>query len=129
MAFTLILVSHLDEGNCSVTFQKGMYTIQNPDGRIIGTIPRANSLYHLINASKGTSLDHANIATGKMSISEAHQKLGHISHSAIQNAISTGQITGIELNMDSKPKLCEPCAKEKSARLPFPQKLDTHALK
>src|SRR5882762_4938951 len=129
MAFTLISVGHLDKADCAVSFQKGMCTIRNPKGRIMGTIPRANGLYRLVNFSKGTSLDHANVAVGKMSISEAHRKLGHISHSAIRNAISTGQITGIELDMDSKPEFCEPCAKAKSARLPFPQKSDTHATK
>ena len=32
MAFTLISVGRLDKGNCSVTCQKGMYTICNPKG-------------------------------------------------------------------------------------------------
>jgi hypothetical protein len=91
----------------------------------MGMIPMANSLYHLVNAGKRTSSDHANIAAGKMSISEAHCKLGHIAHSAIWNAISTGQITRIELDMDSKPEFCEPCVKAKSARVPFLQKSDT----
>ena len=129
MAFTLISVSHLDKADCSVIFQKGMCTIRNPKDHIMGTIPMANGLYRLVNASKGTSSDHANVAAGKMSISEAHRKLGHISHSAVRNAISTGQITGIELDMDSKPEFCEPCVKAKSARIPFPQKLDTRAEK
>jgi hypothetical protein len=88
MAFTLISVGRLDKADCSVTFQKGMCTFQNPEGQIMGTITMANSLYRLANAGKGTSLDHANIAAGKMSISEAHCKLGHISHSAIQNAMN-----------------------------------------
>jgi hypothetical protein len=60
-----------------------------------------------------------------MSISEAHHKLGHISHATIKHAILTGQITGIELDMDSKPNFCEPCVKAKAARLPFPKKSDT----
>jgi hypothetical protein len=47
----------------------------------------------------------------------------------INSAISTGQITGIELDMDSKPKVCKPCVKAKSVRLPFPQKSDTCAEK
>ena len=102
-----------------------MCTIRNPDGCIMGTILRANGLYRLINAGKGSPLDHADVAAGKMSISEAHRKLGHISHSAIQNAISTRQITRIELDMDSKPEFCEPCVKAKSARVPFPQKSET----
>jgi hypothetical protein len=60
-----------------------------------------------------------------MSISEVHCKLGHISHATIKHAISTRQITGIELDMDSKPDFCEPCVKAKAARLPFPKKSDT----
>ena len=95
----------------------------------MGTIPMANGLYRLVNSGKETSSDHANIAAGKMSISKAHCKLGHISHSAIRNAISTGQITGIDPDMDLKPEFCEPCAKAKSARAPFPQKSDTRAEK
>jgi len=38
-------------------------------------------------------MDHANAASGKLTISEAHQKLGHISHSAIKNAVTKGYIT------------------------------------
>jgi hypothetical protein len=97
MAFTLISIGCLDQANCSVTIKREMCTIWNSDGCIMGTIPRANGLYCLINAGKGSPTDHANDAAGKMSISEAHHKLGHILHSAIRNAISTGQITGIEL--------------------------------
>ena len=129
MAFTLISVGRLDKADCLVTFQKGVCTIQNPEGCIMGTIPMANGLYRLVNTGKETSLDHTNIATGKISISEAHQKLGHISHSAIRNTLLTRQLTGIELNMDLKPEFGKPCAKAKSARLPFPQKSETHAEK
>ena len=95
----------------------------------MGTIPLANGLYRLVGSHKHSHTDHANVAADKMSISEAHRKLGHISHTAIRNAISTGQITGIDLDLDSKPEFCEPCAKAKSARLPFPQKSDTRATK
>jgi hypothetical protein len=126
IAFTLISVGRLNKGNCSVTFQKGMCTIRNPEGRIMGTIPQANGLYHLTNSSRGNHTDYANVATGKISISEAHHKLGHISHTTIRNAILSGQITGIKLDIDSKPKFCEPCAKVKSARVPFPKISDTH---
>ena len=62
-----------------------------------------------------------------MTISEVHWRLGHISHAAIKHAISSGQITGINLDMDLKPEFCEPCAKAKSIQQPFPKKLDTQA--
>ena len=48
-------------------------------------------------------------------------------HSAISYAIAQGCITGIQLNPDSKPEFCEPCAKAKSAWQPFPKESETHA--
>ena len=38
-----------------------------------------------------------------------------------KHAVSSGVITGIELEPDSKPEFCEACAKAKSAREPFPK--------
>jgi hypothetical protein len=56
-----------------------------------------------------------------MSISEAHRKLGHILCSAIKHAVANGLITGIDLDISSKPKFCKACAKVKSAYQPFPK--------
>ena len=50
-----------------------------------------------------------------------------ISHTAIKHAITSGWITGIDLDMDSKPEICKPCAKAKSAHQPFLKKSDTQA--
>jgi hypothetical protein len=96
---------------------------------VMGSIPKANGVYRLVNLSKGSHVDHANIAAGKMSISESHCKLGHISHTAIKHAIVSGLIAGIDLDMDLKPEFCEPCVEVKSARQPFPKKSDTQATK
>jgi hypothetical protein len=75
-------------------------------------------------------MDHTNVAAGKMSISQTHCKLGHISYTAIKHAISTRQIIGINLDMDSKPEFCDPCVKVRLARQPFPKKKsDTRATK
>ena len=70
---------------------------------------------------------HANVAAGKMSISEAHRKLGHMSYTAIKHAITSGWIAGIDFDVDLKPEFCKPCAKAKSACQPFPKKSDTQA--
>jgi hypothetical protein len=102
-----------------------MCIIRNPKGLIVAIIPRANGLYRLLNLNKANCSECTNIAVGKMSISEAHCKLGHISHSAIRHAISSRQITGIDLDMDLKPEFCKPCVKAKSARQPFPKESDT----
>ena len=65
----------------------------------------------------------------KLTISKAHQKLGHIAPSAIKYTITKGHITGIQLDPESKPEFCKACAKAKVARQPFPKELETCAMK
>jgi hypothetical protein len=109
-------------------FNKGMCTIKDPKGQTIATIPHSDGLYKI--AAKLTSTKNtANVASGKMSISEAHRKLGHISHSAIKHAISKGLVTGIDIDTNSSPEFCEACAKAKSARQPYPKESETRAEK
>jgi hypothetical protein len=98
MAFTLISISRLDKADCAVTLNKGMCTIKNPSRHTMA-IPRSDGLYHIV-TGKSTQTDQANIATTKMSISEAHRKFGHIAHAAIQYAITQNLITGIDLDLD-----------------------------
>ena len=84
----------------------------------MATLPLSDSLYHLTTKSS-TSL------SAKMTIQEAHLKFGHIAHDAIKYAIIKGLILGIELDLTSKPKLCDACAKAKASHQPFPKILNT----
>ena len=120
MAFTLISVSRLDKAGFQVTFKKGMCMIMNPKAQVIATIPHFNGLYQIAALKPTKEGDYSATASGKMSISEAHRKLGHISYGAIQNSILKGYITGIELESSSKPEFCEACAKVK-------RHLDSHS--
>ena len=129
MAFTLISISRLDKAGYSITFYKGMCTIKDSKSRTIATIPHSDGLYKIAASKSSNKTETANAASGKMSISEAHRKLGHISYSAVKHAISSGFITGIDLDMDSKPTFCEACAKAKSAHQPFPKESETRATK
>ena len=90
MAFTLISISRLDRAGYSVTFNKGMCTIRNPQNSRIATIPHSNGLYKIVVTKQSTRSDSANAATGKMLISDAHKKLGHISCLAIKHAVKKG---------------------------------------
>ena len=129
MAFTLISISRLDKAGFSVTFNKGMCTIRNPKSKTIATIPNSNSLYKVV-ATKWTSKNKtANTAMSKMSISEAHRKLGHIACSAIKHAVLKGLIEGIDLDLNSKLDFCEACTKVKLATQPFPKESETQAEK
>ena len=78
-----------------------------------------DGLYRVIATKPSSNGNYAATASGKMSISEAHRKLRHLSYGAISHAVLKGYITGIELDSDSKKEFCEACAKAKAAREPF----------
>ena len=129
MAFTLISVGWLDDAKCSATFSGGMCTIRNPSGCTMATIPCTNGLYHVTAPEDPPTVNYASIAMVKLTISEAHRKLGHIAPSAIKYTIAKGHITGIQLDPESKPEFCEACAKAKVAQQPFPKESKTRATK
>lgn len=128
MAFTLISVSRLDKAGYKVSFGKGMCSIMNPKGRTIATVPHSDGLYRVAAPKSGSDTTYAAaVSPAKLTISEAHKKLGHISCRAISHAVEKGYITGIDLVPGSKPDFCEPCAKAKAARQPFPKESKTRA--
>ena len=71
-------------------------------------------------------IDFVNVVSVKMSIHEAHCKLGHTAHATVIHAILSSMITGIELDPLLKPEFCETCARAKAAHLPFPKESHTH---
>jgi GAG-pre-integrase domain len=105
-----------------------MCTIKNPKAKMVTTIPYMDGLYKLM-SKHPNKVETVNMASGKMSINEAHRKLGHIAHSTVKHTISKGFITGIELDNNSKPDFCEACAKAKLNRQPFPKESETRAEK
>ena len=82
------------------------------------TIPLSDGLYRII-GKHDKDRGVAAVASGKMLISKAHRKLGHLAYGAVTHAISKGYITGIDLDTNSKPEFCDACAKAKVARQPF----------
>ena len=129
MAFTLISVGQLDDAKCSTTFSGGMCTIHNPSGHTMATIPCANGLYCVTAPEDSPTVNYVSIAMVKLTINEAHQKLGHITPSAIKYTITKGHITSIQLDPKSKPEFCEVCAKAKAAQQPFPKESETCTMK
>jgi gag-polypeptide of LTR copia-type/GAG-pre-integrase domain len=127
MAFMLLSISRLDKAGYMVTFNRGMCTIKNPHSWTVATIPHSDGLYKIMAGKLVNPVKLANVTSDKMSITEMHKKLGHIAHSAVKHAIANNLITGIDLNLNSKPDFCEACAKAKSARQPFPKESDTRA--
>ena len=129
MAFTLISISRLDKAGFSVTFRKGMCTIIDPKSQTIATIPHSKGLYRIVMMKQPKKGETANTVAWKMSMTEAHKKLGHISCSMIKHAIVNGLINGLDVDITSKPDFCKACTKAKSTCQPFPKESNTRAEK
>jgi len=129
LAFTLISINCLDDACCKALFKSGVCTIKDSKSHIMAKVPKSNGLFRVIEEVIDMNVDYANIVLVTMSISDAHRKLGHISHRAIGHSIWNKLVTGIEIDPNSKPEFCEPCAKAKANRLPFPQASETQATK
>ena len=95
----------------------------------LATIPYTNGLYHITAAGEPLTINYASIVMVKMTISEAHWKLSHITPVAIKYAITKGHITSIQIDPELKTKFCKACSKAKVAQQPFPKELETHASK
>ena len=78
MVFTLISISWLDKAGYSITFNKGLCTVKYPKSQTIATIPHSDGLYKIATTKQTKTKDTANIAAGKMSISQAHRNQPHI---------------------------------------------------
>jgi hypothetical protein len=120
MATTLISISKLDVAGFRAKFGNGTCTIIAPDQRIIAQIPAAGGLYTIGNLTERMS-EHANAAAQRISLTQAHRIMGHISYGAVRDAIRSGHITGIELEDGDEGEFCEACAQAKPHRKPFPK--------
>ena len=123
MAFTLISVSCVDRAGFFLVIGGGICEIKTSKSKIIGRIPQVRGLYR-VNDSKPSSphsTHSANLATKEMSINELHKRMGHVNNDDLRRMVEKGMVTGIKLDMSSKPGFCEVCVKSKAARKPFPK--------
>jgi hypothetical protein len=126
MAFTLISTPHITAVSLAVLFEGRMCKIlsKGPNRTVIAEILQVEGLYSVAACYK----HRANLAKAKLTVSELHRVLGHVSQMAVLEAYKNGLIMGVELDTTSKPKFCEVCIKAKSARKPFPDKATSRTL-
>ena len=94
-----------------------------PNHHTIGLIPQANGLYCMSIAPQGTTNgpEEALAASGKITISKLHQRMGHINHEDLLKMVKEKTIIGIDLHLESKPELCPQCIEAKAMNRPFPK--------
>jgi hypothetical protein len=126
--FTLISVSKIARATKGVNFKAGYAVITHPKGHIMVKIPESQELCHLAPA-KCIQHKYTNVAISKISLMEAHHKLGYIVCTAIKHMVSTGMITGIEIDPNSNEEFFKTCAKVKAACKLCPKELEMRAKK
>ena len=115
MAFTLISVSRLAKVTRGVTFNATHAVVTHKQGHVMVRIPKSQGLYRS-SVGRDTGLDHANAAVTKMTLMEAHRKLGHAACAAVKSMVVKGMVTGIQIDSNSTEEFCELCTKAKAAR-------------
>ena len=127
MAFTLISVSSIDRAGFSLVIKGGICEIRSSKSKVIGRIPQIQGLYHVFNNNKSSSQSthSANVTVKQISISKLHQRMGHVNHEDLRQMVEKGMVTGINVNLTSKPDFCEACMKAKATHKPFPKESKT----
>jgi len=111
-----IAVSALEIKGGEVLFAKGRAKILIR-GKIIASSIRDHKLYWL-NAAPISDLNHAKSVSTSLQI--WHQRMGHMSHSALR-AHSPKALKGLDIDESTvAPPLCHGCELGKSTRQPFP---------
>jgi hypothetical protein len=107
--------------------ESGMCKIETPapESKTITRIPQSYGLYRISGLTLPETLNAC--AATPISISALHCCMGHISHNAVQHAVNSGLVTGIEIDPKSAPSFCETCVKARINRLPFPNESSTWA--
>jgi hypothetical protein len=125
MAFTLMSVSCIDRAGYSLYIQGGTCVIRSPKSNVIGRIPEVRGLYRVGDFPVSAHTHVASAAIKQISVSELHRRMGHVNHDDLRHMVEKGMVTGVNLDMSSKPEFCEACIKAKATRKPFPKESKT----
>jgi hypothetical protein len=121
MCFTLISLSRMVRADFKLEFDGCLCIISSPkpNRRVVTTIPESGGLYRIPNPYPTTP--SANAARVKMTISQLHRRMGHISAKAAKYMVKSGMVTGIDLDMESEPEFCTSCMKTKIVKGAVPK--------
>ncbi len=75
VGYTLVSVGKLDDHGFSATFAGGKCTIHNPDGELVGEVPKVGKGLYRVNHEP----ESANAVEEKITLMQFHRRMGHIS--------------------------------------------------
>ena len=87
--------------------------IYDSERKIIGYIKVKGGLYRVY-ATRPPGGEYARKTKEVLTINELHRRLGHVAHERAKLLIRKGLVEGVELDMESRPTVCESCEWAKS---------------
>jgi GAG-pre-integrase domain len=110
-------VGNLDEKGFHVSFGGGKCEITDPNGIIVGKVPKNDrGLYRVEHHS-----ETADAAAEELTLDQFHRRMGHISPESARRLVRDHLVTGVFLDLTGpvKPFFCESCIYAKSSRKPI----------
>jgi GAG-pre-integrase domain len=118
MGVTLVSISCIASTGSTVVFTGTTCQILNNERKVIGTIQMKSGLYQVF-STRLLEGEYAGKARVEVSIDELHHQLGHVSHDRARMLVAKGLVEGVQLDLASKPSVCESCEWAKGERKPI----------
>lgn len=114
MTVTLVSISRIALSGSTLVFHGEHCRIYDKNRRLLGKIVVKGGLYRVYAARpEGES---AGKVEEMLTIDELHRRLGHVSHERARRLVEKKMVTGILLDPDSEPTVCESCEWAKGER-------------
>ncbi|THH11071.1 hypothetical protein EW145_g912 [Phellinidium pouzarii] len=121
MHSTLISISKLDADGYKVLIGNNRLTISSLSGKFLGSIECFNNIYATRWHGHCASLADTAFSAEKLSLSDIHQRLGHVNYGYLRKMIRDGKLVGMALDETrSEEEECVPCILAKIRRTPIP---------
>ena len=114
VAYTLVSLGTLDAEGYHMHIGDGMLEIVDPNGHRVGQVARTSrGLYRITHEEEANAVE-------LLSVMELHRRLGHIAASSARKLVTSGAVTGVKLDPESKETDCASCIFARATRQPIP---------
>ena len=108
MGVTLVSVGKITDSGSSVLFHADTCRIFDGSRVLLAEIPKGNGLYRTYTPHSETA-DYGARVSEVLTIDELHRRLGHVGHDTARTLVKKGLVMGVELDLESKPTICNSC--------------------
>jgi transposase InsO family protein len=114
VAYTLVSLGTLDAEGYHMHIGNGKLEIVDPKGHRVGEVARTSrGLYRITHEEEANAVE-------LLSVMELHRRLGHIAPNSARKLVTSGAVTGVKLDPESKETDCAACIFARATRQPIP---------